>query len=141
MRRKVSAIQTVDTKRWSEGTLVSLMIASLKGISQVFLIENAVTGFVILLAITFVHPPLGMITILSAVLGTWIARIAGGDESAIKQGLFGYNPVLTGLALSLLLSGGNRWGIALAGACISACVTAAMMHVLRNSALPVLTFP
>ncbi|RKP51530.1 urea transporter [Cohnella endophytica] len=119
----------------------SFLAASLKGISQVILIENSISGLIILAAITIGNLSLGIITLLSAMIGTWIGIAGGKDRTAAYRGLFGYNSVLTGLALSLFLSGNFRWVIALAGAAITALVTAAAMHMMRNIDLPVLTLP
>lgn len=125
----------------TKGACFSFLIASMKGISQVILIENAVTGFIILLAITTSSYLLGIITLLSAFIGTGMGKIGGADEKIVQQGLFGYNSVLTGLALTLFLSGPYHWIIALVGAIIAAIYTAALMHAMGNRALPVLTLP
>lgn len=117
------------------------IVSSLKGISQVFLIENAVTGFIILVAITTSSFVLGVMAFASSFVGTIIGKIAGGDEKTVKQGLFGYNSVLTGMALTILLSGEYHWIIALSGAIVAAIVTAALMNVMKSKELPILTFP
>ena len=67
--------------------------------------------------------------------------LGGADEESINQGLFGYNSVLTGIVLTLFLTGPYHWIIALFGAAIAAIFTAAMMHALKDSGIPVLTFP
>lgn len=119
----------------------ALLKISLKGISQVILIENVMTGFIILLAISIASLLLGIITLLSAVIGTLIGKSLGADETIVNQGLFGYNSVLTGMALVLFLSGPSDWIIALAGAAITAIFTASMMHVMKKVELPILTLP
>ncbi|MED4402904.1 urea transporter [Metabacillus fastidiosus] len=119
----------------------SLGLATLRGISQVILIENAFSGFIILLAITVSSYFLGIIALLSSLIGTLVAKIGGADEAKINQGLFGYNSLLTGIALELFLNEPYQWIIALAGAAITAIVTAAIMHIMKGTGLPVLTFP
>lgn len=119
----------------------SLITSSLKGISQVILIENAVTGLIILAAITISSYSLGIIAFFSAIIGTLIGKLGGAEQESISQGLYGYNSVLSGMALSLFLSGNDRWIIALIGAAIAAVFTAAMMHFMRQSGIPILTFP
>nr|WP_268875972.1 urea transporter [Neobacillus soli] len=118
-----------------------LISSSLKGISQIILIENAVTGFIILMAIMVSSLPMGIIALLSSITGTLIGKLGGADGKIVNQGIYGYNSVLTGMALSLFLKGDNRWIIALAGAAIAAIFTAAMIHIMRQVGLPVLTFP
>jgi urea transporter len=117
------------------------IISSLRGISQVILIENALSGFIILVAITISSYSLGSIAFLSAIIGTIIGKIGKADSDSVSQGLYGYNSVLTGMALFLFLSGDHRWIIALVGATIAAIFSAAMMHFMRQSGLPILTFP
>lgn len=114
---------------------------SLKGISQVILIENAVTGAIILLAIMISSFSLGVIALLSAMIGTLVGKLGGADEELVNQGLFGFNSVLTGMALYLFLTGPYHWILSLIGAFLAAIVTAALMHVMKNTGLPVLTFP
>ncbi len=132
-----------NTKRklLSQGSLLSFLSTSLKGISQVILIENAVTGFIILIAITSASYIAGIIALLSAMIGTLVARWGGADSQTVNQGLFGYNSVLTGIALTLYLSGPYDWVVALVGAAAAAILTAAMMHFIAQTEIPILTFP
>lgn len=118
-----------------------LIVSSLKGISQVMLIENAISGLIILAAITIASYSLGIITFLSAIIGTLIGKAGGADQEGVSQGLYGYNSVLTGMALFLFLRGDDRWIIALFGAAIAAIFSAAMMYFMRQSDMPILTFP
>jgi len=130
-----------DENDFSKGEFTSFLLASLRGFSQVVFIENAISGVLILIAITITSYKLGIISLLSAFVGTFIGKIGGAPKDSVKSGLFGYNSVLTGLALSLFLTGTSRWGIALLGAMVAAIFTATMMHFLKNIDLPILTFP
>lgn len=125
----------------SFGALFSFISASFKGISQVILIENAISGLIILIAITISSYYLGMIALLSSIIGTLVGKIGGADEKIINQGLLGYNSVLTGIALALFLDGTNMWIIALAGSAVAAILTAAIMHFMKRIEIPILTFP
>ncbi|MEH7179225.1 urea transporter [Neobacillus vireti] len=127
---------SINKNKWSW-----LFLTSLKGISQVIFIENAISGFIILMAITIASYSLGIITFLSSLIGTLIGKAGGAEEEQVNRGLFGYNSVLTGMALYLFLQGDERWFIALAGSAIAALFTAAMVHVFRPSGIPILTFP
>lgn len=124
-----------------KNSVVGFISASFKGISQVLFIENVITGIIILLAITSTSFLVGMVALLSAIIGTAIGKIGGADEQSINQGLHGYNPVLTGIALTLFLAGPYHWAIALLGAVITAIFTAGTTHLMRNLEIPVLTFP
>ena len=125
----------------SKGGFTSIILASLKGISQVIFIENVVSGVLILIAITIASYELGIITLCSSIIGTVIGKIGGANENSVSSGLYGYNSVLTGIALMLFLTGTTRWMIALAGAVIAAIFSASMVHFMKNTALPILTFP
>ncbi|RLL40635.1 urea transporter [Oceanobacillus piezotolerans] len=105
------------------------------------LIENALSGLIILVAITTFSYSLGIIALLSSLVGTIAAKIGGAEEQIIKRGLFGYNSVLTGMALNLFLTGPYHWIIALVAAAMAAFLTAAILHVMKDSEIPVLTFP
>ncbi|WFA07080.1 urea transporter [Bacillus sp. HSf4] len=125
----------------SEGVFFPLITASLKGITQVILIENVMTGFLILIAITVSSYYLGIIALLSAIIGTLAGKLGAADEKNINQGLLGYNSVLTGMALASFLTGPYTWLIALIGAAAAAIFTAAMMHFTKRTEVPILTFP
>ena len=113
----------------------------MKGISQVVLIENWVTGLFILAAITITSFQLGLIAFLSVAIGTLVGRVGGGDPVSVSQGLYGYNPMLTGMAVHLFLEGPASWGIALFGALITAAFTASVLTLLEPTGMPTLTFP
>lgn len=59
--------------------------AGCKGISQVLLIDNALTGFFVLLAITLSSVPLGSIVLISSITGTATAIFAGADKSDVEK--------------------------------------------------------
>ncbi len=122
-------------------TPYDFLVVSLKGISQVILIENAIVGLIILVTITIANCPLGILALISSIIGTWIGAAGGSDQTMVDKGLYGYNSVLTGLALALFLDGSQEWAIALAGAAIAALSTAAAIYTLRSSGLPILTLP
>ncbi|MFC8151589.1 urea transporter [Bacillus paralicheniformis] len=125
----------------SEGVFSRLITSSLKGISQVILIENVMTGFLILIAITIFSYYLGIIALLSAIIGTLAGKLGAADEKIINEGLLGYNSVLTGMALASFLTGPYMWLVALIGSAVAAIFTAAMMHFTKRTEVPILTFP
>ncbi|KNF07696.1 urea transporter [Gottschalkia purinilytica] len=124
-----------------ETSFNSFISACLKGISQIIFIDNAVLGVIILIAISIVNYKLGIVSLISSIIGTLVGHFGGGNKSLVNQGLFGYNSILTGLALSLFLTGDVRWIMAIVGALFAAIFTGAMMHFLKNLNIPVLTFP
>lgn len=123
------------------GKVISFLLATMKGISQVLFIENWITGLFILAAISITSVELGAIAFLSAAIGTLFGQMGGGDPASVRQGLYGYNPTLTGMALLLFLEDPASWGIALFGALIAAAFTASMLTLLKPPGMPTLTFP
>ncbi|MDR4887825.1 urea transporter [Fredinandcohnia sp. QZ13] len=134
-------MKNTNHKPRAEGGLFFFLTAALKGISQVMLIENALSGIIILIAITLFSYSLGIIALLSALIATMMGKIGGVEEETTNQGLLGYNSVLTGIALTLFLTGPYDWIFALIGAAVTAIFTATMIHVMKNTGIPVLTFP
>ena len=126
-------METLKRNSLTNGKLFSFFVASLKGISQVILIENAITGLLILIAITVSSYYLGIIALLSAFIGTVVGKFGGADEHSINQGLLGYNSVLTGMALALFLSGPYMWVVALVGSAVAAIFTATIMHIYEKN--------
>ena len=74
---------------------------SLKGFSQVMLIENAVSGGLIFLGIALHSPLLGLMSLLSSLVGTLTGKYCGGDKTAVNQGIYGFNSILSGIAVML----------------------------------------
>lgn len=134
-------MKTDKRTSFMDGGFFTFIAASLKGISQIILIENAMTGFIILIAITVSSYYLGIITLLSAIIGTLMAKFGGADENTINQGLFGYNSVLTGMTLVLFLRGPYMWIVALVGAAIATIFTSTVMQFMKKTEIPILTFP
>jgi urea transporter len=134
-------METDKRTSFMDGKFITFITASLKGISQVILIENAITGLLILIAITIESYYLGIIALLSSIIGTLIGKFGGVAEQTINQGLLGYNSVLTGMALASFLSGPYMWIIALVGSAVAAIFTATMLHFMQKTEIPILTFP
>lgn len=125
----------------SKNGVASIFVASLRGISQVFFIVNAVTGVVILIAIMVSSWSLGVIALLSSIIGTLIGKIGGAPANSLNNGLYGYNSVLAGMAMTLFLTGSSKWIIALIAAAITAIFAATIVHFMKNVDLPILTIP
>lgn len=125
-----------------EVSVISRVVASsLKSISQVIFIENSISGLLILMGIFIADNKLGLIAIVSAIVGNLIATIAGGDKDLIDKGLLGYNSVLIGLALPLFLNQDSRFMIAMLGAILAAIFTLTMIPLFSRLDIPILTFP
>ncbi|MCQ4313259.1 urea transporter [Pseudomonas stutzeri] len=77
--------------------------AVLNGVSQIFLHANPTCGLLMLMTITFYAPSLLAGTLLGLLSGTLAARLLGYARQDIESGLYGYNPALLGLLVTLVL--------------------------------------
>jgi len=119
----------------------ALISASLKGFSQVLLVGNTVSGSLILLGITLHSPALGLIAFLSSIVGTITAKFIRADQNTIRDGIYGFNSVLCGIAPVLFLHGEKRWLFALFAAVFAALLMALLSKLLGKWRIPVLTIP
>ena len=118
-----------------------LISSSLKGFSQVILVDNAFSGLLILIGIALHSPFLGLMALLSSLVGTITAQYCGGDCSMNRAGIYSFNSVLSGITVILFLTGDNRWIIALLAAAISALSMAFLTKRFAKWGIPVLTIP
>lgn len=72
-----------------------------RGISQIFFINNPVTGVLIAVALAVVDPRLSLLVILGATIQTLGAYVMRFDEDIINNGMMGYNGALVGAAAAL----------------------------------------
>ncbi len=121
--------------------LQSLIVISLKGFSQVMLMENALSGGLILLGITIHSPLLGLMALISSIVGTLTGHYIDGNKQAIRKGLYGFNSLLCGIAVTLFLQDDWRLLIAPIAAIIAAVLMFYLSKFLEKRRIPVLTFP
>ncbi len=80
-------------------TVKNFIEACFKGISQVFLIENVITGVFFLAGIFYRSRSLGAGAVFGALVGTGLASLLRYKNDDIRQGLYGYNSTLVCLAV------------------------------------------
>ncbi|WP_425106652.1 urea transporter [Ancylobacter sp.] len=108
----------------------------LKGTSQVFFLENALTGIFFWVAIAYASYVSGVwATTIGALIGvvvaTLTARLLDCDEKSVASGLFGFNGVLVGAALPTFIAVTPQlWAYVVIGAATSTVVTAAFSATL-----------
>jgi urea transporter len=133
-------------------TAVNLANALFRGFGEVFLQDNLWTGVIFAIAILVNSRVCFAFALLGSALGGLTALVLGGDGVAIYHGLYGFNAVLTGIALGggpdrltcprgfLVL---NWWSAiyAFIGAIFSAIVFAAIAVALSPIGMPALTAP
>lgn len=119
----------------------------LRGIAQVMLQNNPLTGALFLAAVVWASYAAGayrlaIAAIVAVIVATAIAKWLRVDSNELESGLHGYNATLVGLALATFLDPGPLlWAYVVFGAVISVIATLATFHALRPWGLPALTFP
>lgn len=110
--------------------LCFLLDAMLRGSAQVMICNNPFSGLIALAALAVSSPWLCICSIMGLVAATLFAFLMGVNRAAFRGGLFGYNGMLVGGAMAVLLNGGDWNPLALAfiipGACISVIITVGM---------------
>ncbi|WCN84379.1 urea transporter [Micromonospora sp. LH3U1] len=115
----------------------------LRGVSQIYLINSWVTGLIILVALLVNSRWSALFAVIGAVGATLLALWFGADATSLDKGLFGFNAVLTAIAVGAVL---HRPGAlvtlyTLFGIALTLFVQMALATVLTPLAIPVLTGP
>ena len=82
---------------------VTVVDTLLRGVGQVMFQNNPITGLLFLAGIGINSYKYSLTVLLGLVVATLAAYLLGADRTLIRNGLFGFNGVLTGIALSVFL--------------------------------------
>ncbi|WP_454915900.1 urea transporter [Xanthobacter sediminis] len=116
----------------------NFVTASLKGASQVFFMENPLTGIVFFVAMAYASYASGIwATTVGAAIGvvvaTLTARLLDCDNKSVASGLFGFNGILVGAALPTFIAPSPQlWVYVVVGAAASTVITAAFSATLTG---------
>jgi urea transporter len=119
---------------------------NLRGVAQVMLQDNPLTGVLFLLGIAWASyaagaPRVAIAGIIAVVVATLTAKWLRVDEKSLASGLYGYNGVLVGMALATFLAPGPLlWGYVVLGAAVSVVAMLATVNVVKPWG-GALTFP
>src|ERR671918_1025600 len=98
---------TVTASAWTRMAQVKPAVAVidtlLRGVGQVMFQNNPITGLLFLAGIGINSYKYSLTALLGLVVATLAAYLLGADRTLIRNGLFGFNGVLTGIALSVFL--------------------------------------
>lgn len=124
-------------------TLSELIKCWLRGISQVFLVDSWVTGLIFIVALAVCSRRAAAWAMISSALALLVAIAFNADHIDIANGLFGYSPVLTGIALGCTFYKPNVkvFFYALTGVVFTVFVQAAMDVLLFPVGVATLTAP
>lgn len=113
------------------------------GVAQVFFQGNAVTGVFFVAGLLVSSRLAGVAALVGSCLGLLVAWGMGASEPAIRAGAFGFNSVLTAIALCNVLFMPNVASVAYGTLAVvaTAVVFAAMSAALEPLGMPALTSP
>ena len=136
----LAAAAPVSVQEFSLGFWVTSV---LQGISQVFLVQNPVTGVLFLLGLALSSRWAAGLTLFGSISGAALALAAGASRQAVEAGLFGFSPVLTAIALGCTFFSPTPKNLARAATAtvFTVFVQAAFNAALQPVALPALTAP
>ncbi|MGH9359093.1 MAG: urea transporter [Terriglobia bacterium] len=115
-----------------------------KGVAQVFFQDNAITGVLFLIGLLISSRRAFFAAFMASLTGLLVAWGMGAAEPAIRSGAFGFNCVLTGIAmLSVGIALGKAASVlyALLATVAAAIVFAAVSGALQPLGMPALTLP
>ncbi len=122
------------------GTYVGGVLLS---ISQVFLKASVVSALLLLAGLAVSSVPASLFALGGAILAVAVAHGFGAESDLVAQGLLGFSPVLTAIALGVVFRrpGLNATAYAALGVVFTVIAQAALNIALRPLAIPALTAP
>jgi urea transporter len=117
--------------------------ATFNGISQVFLVQNPITGVIFLAGLAVSSVWAAVFALGGAVIAVALAAGMGTDGALISAGLFGFSPALTAIAIgTVFYSPGMRVCVATLLATIFTVIVQASLNVIvAPFGIPTLTMP
>ncbi|MFZ2906117.1 MAG: urea transporter [Cyclobacteriaceae bacterium] len=110
----------------------------LRGIGQIMLQENAITGLLFLIGLFYASVLMGIAALLATLMGTATAYVFGFDKKETGQGLYGFSAALVGVATFVFLKPVLISWLILA---IGSVTSAVIQHFFIKRAIPVFTLP
>jgi urea transporter len=118
---------------------MALLSAMLAGISQIYFVNHLLAGLLMLLAVAWVSPWMALLMVLAVAAATLLACWRRWEPAAWRDGLFGFNAALVGLAIGLFAPPGPAWlALAILGGALSAAIYAGLR---RLAGIPWYTLP
>lgn len=109
-----------------------------RGVGQVMLQENALTGLLLLVGIFYGSISMGLAALLATVCGSLTARALGLGNTNLLKGLYGFSAALVGVAVMLFLRPSLvAWAIVIVGAALAA----VLQHLFIKLKIPAFTLP
>lgn len=121
---------------------VDIFVSPFTGISQIFVVESAMSGAIITYGIGMYSPGLAAHALGGSAVGTLVGAIQGADTAELAMGLWGFNSALTSMAVGTFFVHSNPTiALSAAGAAATAAVFGAMKTLFGAYGAPCLTLP
>lgn len=121
------------------GDVPDIVMGLLKGLSQVFLVDSWVGGALILVGLTESGWRVAAWAVAGSAAGMACATLCGCEWLDIVNGLWGYSPALTAIAVGVTFSRGI--GVTLLAILLTFAIQFAVTPLLAPIGMPVLTLP
>lgn len=110
----------------------------LKGVGQIMLQGNVITGLLFLLGILVNSPIMALGAVVATIVGTLTAKVLRYDQGEIDMGLYGFNAALVGVALINFFQASLPIWIAIV---VLAAISTVLMNLCLRNKIPIFTFP
>ncbi|WP_436965934.1 urea transporter [Staphylococcus shinii] len=124
------------------GHSIHFINAFLSGFSEIFLLKSIMAGLLILIGIFIASRKAGVFAVVANLIGFTAVLVLGANHDQINDGLFGYNVILTVLALGVAFRTRiQRYISIVLGILLTVVLHAGMTTLLTPFGLPVFTLP
>lgn len=121
---------------------IQILQSILEGFSQVFLVPSLLGGLLIIIGIFIGSKKAAMLALLANVVGFSAIAVLGGNTNEINEGLFGYNLVLTVIALGVTFKTSmNAYITTILGVILTVFIQLGLNTLLIPFYLPAFTVP
>ncbi|PTR16532.1 urea transporter [Nitrosospira sp. Nsp2] len=132
---EVTGVEAIPVDMW--------LTAIAKGIAEVMFADSIVVGILFLIGIAIVSLRGAAMALTGSVVGVVVPTLLGANQTLIEMGLYGFNPVLTMMAIGwvFLKPSGRSAVLALLAGILTVVCQAGLANFLAPVGLPTLTFP
>ena len=132
---EVTGVEAIPADMW--------FTAIAKGIAEVMFADSIIVGVLFLIGIAIVSLRGAAMALTGAVVGVLVSTLLGASQTLVEMGLYGFNPVLTMMAVGwvFLKPSGRSAVLALLAGIVTVVCQAGLANFLTPVGLPTLTFP
>ncbi|MGH0133766.1 UNVERIFIED_CONTAM: hypothetical protein FKN15_003837 [Acipenser sinensis] len=125
--------------------LLQLLEWSLRGLSQVIMVDNPLSGVLILVALILYNPWYTLTTTVGLLSSTLTALIIGQDSADVSKGVYGFNGALVALLIAVFSAMGDWYWWLLLPCCFAGAsctlLFSGLATLLKGWDIPVMVFP